>query len=63
LKAPGIIAAIAWCNRVGGKFWVRINDDAHQYALPLQITADPRIYGTVYLGTHGRGVLCGDPAE
>jgi photosystem II stability/assembly factor-like uncharacterized protein len=47
----------------GGKFWVRINDDAHQYGLLLQISGDPRIYGRVYLGTHGRGVLYGDPAK
>jgi photosystem II stability/assembly factor-like uncharacterized protein len=45
----------------GGKFWVRINDDAHQYGLLLQVAGDPRIYGRVYLGTHGRGVLYGDP--
>jgi len=44
------------------KTWVRINDDRHQYGLLLQITGDPRIYGRVYVGTHGRGVLYGDPA-
>jgi len=44
----------------GGKSWVRINDDAHQYGLLLQISGDLRIYGRVYLGTHGRGVLYGD---
>jgi photosystem II stability/assembly factor-like uncharacterized protein len=47
----------------GGKIWIRINDDAHQYGLLLQITGDPRIYGRVYLGTHGRGVLYGDPVN
>jgi hypothetical protein len=47
----------------GGKTWIRINDDAHQYGLLLQITGDPRIYGRVYLGTHGRGILYGDPAK
>jgi photosystem II stability/assembly factor-like uncharacterized protein len=45
------------------KTWVRINDDQHQYGLILQICGDPRVYGRVYLGTHGRGVLYGDPAE
>jgi hypothetical protein len=45
------------------KTWVRINDDRHQYGLLLQITGDPRIYGRVYVGTHGRGVLYGDPAD
>lgn len=43
--------------------WVRINDDRHQYGLVLHITGDPKKYGRVYVGTHGRGVLYGDPAE
>ncbi len=43
--------------------WVRINDDQHQWGLILQITGDPRLYGRVYLGTHGRGILYGDPLQ
>jgi hypothetical protein len=43
--------------------WVRINDDQHQYGLILQIAGDPRIYGRVYVGTHGRGILYADPAR
>jgi photosystem II stability/assembly factor-like uncharacterized protein len=42
--------------------WVRINDDRHQWGLILQIAGDPRIYGRVYVGTHGRGVLYGEPS-
>lgn len=41
--------------------WVRINDEQHQWGLILQIAGDPRLYGRVYVGTHGRGVLYGDP--
>ena len=41
--------------------WVRINDDQHQFGLVLQITGDPKQYGRVYVGTHGRGILYGDP--
>ena len=41
--------------------WVRINDDQHQWGLLLQITGDPKQYGRVYVGTHGRGTLYGDP--
>ena len=44
------------------KTWIRINDDQHQWGLILQISGDPRIYGRVYVGTHGRGILYGDPA-
>jgi photosystem II stability/assembly factor-like uncharacterized protein len=43
--------------------WVRINDDAHQWGLVLQIVGNPRIYGRVYVGTHGRGIFYGDPAR
>ena len=46
----------------GARQWVRINDDAHQWGLILQITGDPKTFGRVYVGTHGRGVLYGDPA-
>lgn len=45
------------------KSWVRINDDQHQWGLVLQIAGDPRIYGRVYVGTHGRGILYGDPVR
>jgi hypothetical protein len=44
-----------------GATWVRINDDAHQYAWTGKaITGDPRIYGRVYIATNGRGIICGD---
>lgn len=45
----------------GAKTWQRINDDAHQWGLILQISGDPKVFGRVYVGTHGRGVLYGDP--
>jgi photosystem II stability/assembly factor-like uncharacterized protein len=41
--------------------WVRINDDQHQWGLVLHVTGDPKLYGRVYVGTHGRGTLYGDP--
>ncbi len=43
--------------------WTRISDDAHQWGLVLQIAGDPKKYGRVYVGTHGRGVFYGDPGQ
>ena len=42
--------------------WVRINDDQHQWGLVLHVSGDPKQYGRVYVGTHGRGILYGDPS-
>lgn len=44
----------------GGNIWIRINDDAHQWGLVLQVCGDPKRFGRVYVGTHGRGVQYGD---
>ncbi|OCX54742.1 galactose oxidase [Mucilaginibacter sp. PPCGB 2223] len=43
-----------------GKHWVCINDEQHRWGLILQITGDPKKYGRVYVGTHGRGIFYGD---
>ncbi len=71
--APGstypTLYMIGTVNRLRGIFrsdgaarsWVRINDDQHQWGLVLQITGDPKRYGRVYVGTHGRGIFYGDP--
>jgi len=47
----------------GGATWVRINDEEHQWGLVLQITGDPKKFGRVYVGTHGRGTFYGDPVS
>ena len=43
-----------------GRSWQRINDDQHQWGLILQIAGDPKQFGRVYVGTHGRGIFYGD---
>jgi hypothetical protein len=55
---PGIFRSI---DRA--RTWVRINDDQHQWGLVLQVAGDPRIFGRVYVGMHGRGIFYGDPAH
>ncbi len=44
-----------------GASWQRIDDPEHRFAWVEQITGDPRVFGRVYLGTNGRGVIYGDP--
>jgi hypothetical protein len=40
---------------------VRINDDAHEYGRRFHcIAADPRVYGRVFVGTDGRGIVYGE---
>jgi hypothetical protein len=48
----------------GGAAWTRINDDRNQFggAVGGVITGDPEVYGRVYVGTNGRGVLYGGPS-
>ena len=44
-----------------GKHWTRINDDDHQYGITNVVEGDPRVFGRVYLGTGGRGIVVGEP--
>jgi hypothetical protein len=45
-----------------GASWVRVNDDQHQFGLASihVFCADPRVFGRVYFGTEGRGIIYGD---
>jgi xyloglucan-specific exo-beta-1,4-glucanase len=44
----------------GGATWVQISDAQHQYGNASLIIGDPRIFGRVYIGTNGRGIIYGD---
>lgn len=46
-----------------GASWTRISDDQHQYGRFNVITGDPRVFGRVYLGTNGRGIIYGEPSN
>jgi hypothetical protein len=39
----------------------RINDDKHQFGTANSVEGDPRVFGRMYLGTSGRGIVVGEP--
>jgi len=39
---------------------VTVTDPTHQYGDINVIAADPKVFGRIYLGTSGRGVIYGD---
>jgi len=43
-----------------GRTWQKINDSHHQWGAVSPIIGDPRIFGRVYIGTNGRGIIQGD---
>ena len=47
----------------GGGSWIQINDAAHEYGNPTWITGDMRTFGTVYVGTGGRGIVWGTSTQ
>ncbi len=67
---PAIFIAGTWSGMTAiwrsddiGATWLRVNDDQHQYGTRFRcISGDPRIYGRVYVGTDGRGIVYGDIA-
>jgi photosystem II stability/assembly factor-like uncharacterized protein len=64
LFAVGTMAGLKaiWRSDDDGATWIRVNDDQHQYGLRFRcIAGDPRVFGRVYVGTDGRGILYGEP--
>jgi len=43
------------------KTWTRINDAQHQFGTIHHIVGDMNVYGRVFLGTEGRGIIYGEP--
>lgn len=61
LGAEGEMHAI-WRSDDEGASWIRINDASHEYGQRFRcIAGDPRIFGRVYVGTDGRGIVYGEP--
>jgi hypothetical protein len=58
----GDLEAIWRSDNVGAS-WLRINDAEHEYGRRFRvISADQRVFGRVYVGTDGRGVIYGEPS-
>ena len=53
-----------WRSDDAGVSWIRINDAQHEYGRRFRaLSGDPRVFGRVYLGTDGRGILYGAPSS
>jgi hypothetical protein len=53
-----------WRSDDSGKSWLRVNDEHHEWGRRFRIiAADPRVFGRVYVGTDGRGILYGEPVK
>lgn len=49
-----------WRSTDSGESWQRINDDMHQFgAIGTSLAADQKVFGQVYFGSNGRGILMG----
>jgi len=46
-----------------GASWQRIDDARHRYGRIDQLVGDPRVFGRLYFGAAGRGIVYGDPAQ
>jgi len=48
----------------GGSTWTQLNDTSHQWGGLLQtFAADPNVFGRLYIGINGRGIIMGNPAS
>lgn len=47
----------------GGSSWTRINDNLHQWGGVNTLAGDMRTFGTIYVGTPGRGIVWGTSAQ
>jgi len=52
-----------WRSDDDGQHWQRLTDGQHEYGRNFRcLSGDARVYGRVYVGTDGRGILVGEPA-
>lgn len=53
-----------WRSDDRGESWLKLNSSAFQYGQRFRcISGDPRVFGRVYIGTDGRGIIYGQPTQ
>jgi len=62
---PGSSFVGVWRNDNGGVgSWLQLNTTTQQWGGLIQtVAADPNVFGRVYLGINGRGIIMGNPAD
>ena len=46
-----------------GLTWVQINNEKSGFGTMMHICGDPKVFGRVYIGTNGRGIIVFDPIK
>jgi xyloglucan-specific exo-beta-1,4-glucanase len=53
-----------WRSEDNGQSWLRLNDARHEYSRVWRcIAGDKNVFGRVYVGTDGRGIVYGEPRK
>ncbi len=53
-----------WQSVDSGQSWVRLNDGEHEYSRMFRcIAGDKNVFGRVYVGIDGRGIIYGEPKK
>ena len=53
-----------WRSEDKGQSWVRLNDAKHEYNRMFRcIAGDKNVFGRVYVGIDGRGIVYGTPEK
>lgn len=65
LYLGGQVAGVAGIFRStdSGATWIRVDDSVHEYGYINAIQADERVFGRIYLGTSGRGIVYADSSN
>ncbi len=60
-RVGGVEGAFRSIDR--GLTWVQINNEKSGFGTMMHICGDPKVFGRVYIGTNGRGIIVFDPIK